>query len=224
MPPEKNSFSTHVREYILQQIATGELLPGERIVEARVAEHFDISAIPVREAIRELVTMRVLEAAPHRGAWVRNVSLQETIEAFEIRSVLEPLAIPAAAVAFCGNASRLRELSRRLVSCAKRSDFTEFQKHNQEFHRSIVATADNGVLLRVWDSLAFDVRTRFVMDFLTVVDPVALAEEHEPIVEALDAGDARSAARLIKSHSMGLVKYLKQQAAAKVSKKVATVK
>jgi len=223
MPPSKDSFSAHVRQYILQQIASGELAPGERIVEARLAEHFDISAIPVREAIRELVTMRVLEAAPHRGAWVRKVSVEETIEAFEIRSVLEPLAAPAAAVAFCGNASHLRKLSRGLVASAKRHDFTKFQRLNQEFHRLIVETADNGVLLRTWDSLAFDVRTRFVMDFLTIVDPVEIALQHGAIVEALDAGDARSAARLLKSHSVGLVKYLKQQAAAQEAKNVATV-
>jgi DNA-binding GntR family transcriptional regulator len=213
MPPSKDSFSTHVREYLLQQIASGRLSPGERIVEARVAEHFDISAIPVREAIRELMTMRVLESAPHRGAWVRSVSLQETIEAFEIRSVLEPLAAPAAARVFRNKANRLRRLGRNLVATARKHDFAKFQAHNQDFHRMIVKAGDNGVLLRTWDSLAFEVRTRFVMDFLTVVDPVEIANEHGPIVEALETGDARTAARLLKSHSAGLVKYLQKQAA-----------
>jgi DNA-binding GntR family transcriptional regulator len=164
MTVSRDSFSLHVREYVLQQIASGELSPGERIVEARVAQHFDISAIPVREAIRELVTMRVLESAPHRGAWVRDVSLQETIEAFQIRSVLEPLAAPAAATALCGRANHLRKLGRSLVTAARRRDFVKFQRHNQEFHRTIIQVADNGVLLRVWDSLESWLREVVVLE------------------------------------------------------------
>jgi DNA-binding GntR family transcriptional regulator len=55
------------------------------------------------------------------------------------------------------------------------------------------------------------------MDFLTVVEPVALAQEHEPIVDALDQRDSKKVARLLASHSVGLVKYLQQQAVSKHS-------
>ena len=60
-----------IREALLRRIGSGELAPGERIVEARLAGEFGVSAIPVREAIRELVSIGVLEFANHRGAWVR---------------------------------------------------------------------------------------------------------------------------------------------------------
>ena len=211
MTIQRVSISQQIRERLLDRIASGQLLPGDRVVEAEVASEMQASSIPVREAIRELVAMGILQFAPHRGAWVRQVSLLETIQAFQVRAVLEPLAIQTAAPRLQGKCQLLRQLARQIVEAARQRDFASFQHHNQMFHRAIVEASDNQVLLRVWDSLAFEVRTRFTMDYLTQVDPVAIAREHEPIVAALDRGDAEKAAALLQSHSTELVDYLRVQ-------------
>ena len=210
---QRISISQQIRERLLDRIACGQLQPGDRVVEMRVAEEMNASSIPVREAIRELVAMGVLQSAPHRGAWVRQVSLSETVQAFQVRSVLEPLAVELAAPTFLRRCGDLREVVQQIVQAARQRDFASYQHCNQIFHRTIVEAAGNQVLLRVWDGLAFEVRTRFTMDYLTTVDPVAIALEHEPIVEALDCGAAEEAARLLRSHSNGLVDYLRDQAA-----------
>jgi DNA-binding GntR family transcriptional regulator len=207
------SISQQIRERLLDRIACGQLQPGDRVVEARVAEEMRASSIPVREAIRELVAMGVLQSSPHRGAWVRQVSLSETMQAFQVRSVLEPLAVELAAMQFVRQCRTLRGVVQQIIQAARQRDFASYQHHNQIFHRTIVEAAGNEVLLRVWDSLAFEVRTRFTMDYLTTVDPVAIAREHERIVEALDRGAATEAAGLLRSHSNGLVEYLRDQAA-----------
>jgi len=214
MTVRRDSARQQIRDALLEQIARHQLRPGDRLVEARIAQQMGTSSIPVREAIRELVAMGILEAAPHRGAWVREVSLQETIQAFEVRAALEPLAAQSAAGRLRGKCGPLRRAVRAIVAAAERGDFAEFQHHNQVFHRTIVEASGNQVLLRVWDSLAFEVRTRFVMDFLTTADPVEIAREHEPVVDALDRGDGPRAAALLRSHSSGLVEYLRDQAAA----------
>lgn len=211
MTIQRVSISQQIRERLLDRIASGQLLPGDRVVEAEVASEMQVSSIPVREAIRELVAMGILQFAPHRGAWVRQVSLLETIQAFQVRSVLEPLAIQTAAPRLRGKCHLLRQLARQIVEAARQRDFASFQHHNQVFHRAIVEASDNQVLLRVWDSLAFEVRTRFTMDYLTKVDPVAIAREHELVVAALDGGDAEKAAALLQSHSTELVVYLRAQ-------------
>ncbi|MBC8877277.1 MAG: FCD domain-containing protein, partial [Planctomycetes bacterium] len=107
----------------------------------------------------------------------------------------------------------LRKISGAIVAAARRRDFDAFQRENQALHRAIVEASENGVLLRVWDSLAFDVRTRFAMEFLKTADPVAIAREHESIVDALDAGDAQRASQWLHSHSGRLVEYLRTEAA-----------
>jgi len=208
MTVHRVSIPQQIRDTLLDRIARGRLQPGDRVIEAQVASEMNASSIPVREAIRELVAMGVLQSAPHRGAWVRRVSLLETIQAFKVRSVLEPLAAASAAPRLQGKCQGLREVAKQIVAAAKKRDFASFQHHNQIFHRAIVEASDNQVLLRVWDSLAFDVRTRFTMDYLTTVDAVAIAREHEPIVAALDRGGAAEAAALLESHSTELVDYL----------------
>lgn len=213
MTVQRVSISQQIRERLLDRIACGQLKPGDRVVEADVAAEINASSIPVREAIRELVAMGVLQSAPHRGAWVRQVSLLETIQAFQIRSVLEPLAVESAAPRLEQRCHELRRVVKRIVAAAKKRDFGSYQHHNQLFHQAIVEASGNQVLLRVWDSLAFEVRTRFTMDYLTKVDPVAIAREHEPIVAALDRGDAAKAAALLRSHSTELVDYLTAQVA-----------
>jgi len=213
MSVQRISISQQIRETLLDRIARGRLQPGDRVIEAQVAAEMNASSIPVREAIRELVAMGILQSAPHRGAWVRRVSLRETIQAFQIRAVLEPLAVASAAPRLHRRCHRLRQVAKQIIAAAKKRDFASFQHHNQVFHRAIVEASDNQVLLRIWDTLAFEVRTRFTMEYLTTVDPVAIAREHESIIAALDRGDATKAAALLRSHSTELVDYLNAQRA-----------
>ena len=220
MSAQRKSLREVVREMLLEQIGSGQLNPGERVMETALANELGVSSIPVREAIRELVAMGILEYERNRGAWVRKVSLGETLEALNVRAALEALAAQTAVTRLQGQCAELRRAVREIVAAARKRDFVAFQQHNQQFHRIIVEASGNGVLLRSWDALAFEVRTRFVLEYLTSVDPVALAKEHEAITAAIDQGDKKRAASLLRSHSRHLVRYLKQQTSAKTKARV----
>ena len=206
----RHSLREQIRDEILARIGSGALVPGDRIVEAKLAEELHVSSIPIREALRELVAMGVLESAPHRGAWVREVSISETIEALEVRAALDALAIRKAAKRLHGQIGRLREIVAALIATAKRRDFVAFQQHNQTFHRLILEASGNRALARCHDALAFEVRTRLVMDVVSG-DPVVIAREHEAIVDALERGDVREATRLEVAHSQRLVDSLRRE-------------
>ena len=209
----RQSLSDQIRDTLIERIRTGALRAGDRVVESRLTKEFQVSTIPVREAIRELVAMRMLCSESHRGAWVRDVSVTETIEAFEVRKVLEGLAAKNATPHLASKCKSLHKLVRELVASARKRDFETFKQLNQRFHRTIVEAAGNGALLRVWDSLDFEVHTKFTMEFLRSEDPVAIAKEHGPIVDAIEAGDATKAGRLLQAHSVHLIAYLKKEAA-----------
>jgi len=211
VPPLK-SLREFIRDTLLDRIARGELPPGQRVVEITLVEEFSISATPVREAIRELVAMGVLEAQHNKGASVRANSLHETIEAFALRAALESLAARAATPSLKGRGEKLRQAAKAVEEAARRKDFAAFQEHNQVFHRTIVEAAGNGILLKTWDSLFFQVRTRWTMDYLQSFDPVAIAREHIPIVDALESGEPKLAASLLASHSNHIVEFLKTEA------------
>jgi len=205
----RQSLREQIREEILARIGSGALAPGDRIVEAKLADELQVSSIPIREALRELIAIGVLESAPHRGAWVREVSLAETIDALEVRAALDALAIRKAAKRLRTQIGPLRKIATALVETARRRDFVAFQQHNQRFHECILAAAGNRALIRTHDALAFEVRTRFVMNFVTQVDPVAIAKEHLAIVDALERGDTKEAVRRAVAHSRHLIAHLK---------------
>ncbi len=209
--PLVKSLREFVRDTLLERIARSDLPPGQRVVEVTLVKEFSISATPVREAIRELVAMGVLEAQNNKGASVREIRLHETIEAFEVRAALEALAARGSAARMNGRCQKLRQAAEAIVQSARGADFAAFQEHNQTFHRTIVEAAGNGILLKTWDSLFFQVRTRFTMDYLQSADPVAIALEHIPIVDALDSGNAELAAALLASHSNHLVEFLQNE-------------
>ena len=203
------SLHEQVRQAILDEIGAGKLQPGDRIVEARLAEQFGVSAIPIREAIRELVAMRVLDFTPHCGARVRQVSLAETIDALEVRAALDPLIARLAVPRLRGRCEALRAMARAIVAAARSGDLVEFQRQNQHFHRSLAEASGNPSLLRTFDSLAFEIRTRVIMELSGTLDPLHVAREHQQIVDAVDQGDVEGASALMVAHTRVLIEQLR---------------
>lgn len=208
---DRRSLRDQVCSLILSRIGDGLLQPGDRVVEARIAEELKISTIPIREALRELIARRVLEFEPHKGARVREVSIPETIEALQVKAALEGLAAPLTGNKLQNNCAELRKAVDDILESVKNHDYYRFQKCNQTFHSLIVQAADNSVLLRLWESLAFEIRTRIIMDYVAERDSLEIAAEHTEIVDALDEGDTERASALLSSHARHLVEYIQQQ-------------
>jgi len=209
----RNSLSAQVRDYIEAKIATGELGSGDRLVEARIANELRVSSIPVREAIRELVAKGILEYVVYKGVRVREVSMAETVDALQVKAVLEGLAARLAGPRLI---ERIPVLTRCLSEIRKNlriRDYVGFQTQNQNFHRNIVESSGNQILLRLWDSLAFEVRTRFLIDYLKGVDPAVQEKEHADLLAAVSAGDTERVARLSIDHSRHLVEHLEKRMA-----------
>lgn len=210
MKIQRQSLSEQIRDELLVRIGDGELPPGARVVESAVAREFGTSSIPVREAIRELVAMGMLEYGHHKGCRVREVGIPETIQALQVRSALESLAVRLAGIPdLRSRLATMRSAVEQIVDSARSRDFVAFQKANTVFHRQIVEASGNGILLRMWKTLAFEVRTRAIMEYLSSADPVAIAREHGAVAEAVEAGDLERAASLLADHSAHLVEHLR---------------
>src|SRR4249919_1259117 len=96
MSPEaaitRGVLSHAVKDRLLERIVAGTYPPGSRIVETRVARELGTSQAPVREALRDLEALGVVEISPFRGARVRRPGLEELLEAFGVRAELEAMA------------------------------------------------------------------------------------------------------------------------------------
>jgi DNA-binding GntR family transcriptional regulator len=208
MELKRSSLREQVREIILAKVASGDLQPGDRIVEARLVEELRTSNIPVREAIRELVAERVLESAPHKGAWVRKPSIDEAIEAFAVRAILDAGAARMAVNQLRGRSEHLREAAEGTAEAAAANDFNAFARHNRALHRGIVEATRNSCLLRTWDSANIEVHGLLAMGSLELVDREALVNDHMAIVDALHRGDGEKAASLLSLHARRMVECL----------------
>ena len=188
-----------IKEILLERILRGELEPGERLVETRIARELGTSQAPVREALRDLQLLRLVESEPFRGARVRAVDDAQLLPVFPVRAALEELAAREAAVRANGD---VRPLERELVAmreAAAREDWRTQISHDLAFHRTVVEMADNEPLLQCWLVLGVEVSTAFAV-YWTYWDQMDLAEFHVPIVEAIRAGDPARAGAEARKH------------------------
>ncbi len=201
---ERDCMSDRIRRVLAERIIGGELAPGERLVEMRIAEEFKTSQAPVREALRELETLRLVESEPYRGTRVREVGEREMAEAYAVRAVLEQAAAETAAPALKGDLGGLRRCLEALRASALAEDQAGYARHNLEFHRRIVEASGNRILLQTWDALGFETRVRIRLA-RHEPDLAHLADIHDPIFEAIEAGDGPTAGRLLREHAESFI-------------------
>ncbi|GHF32293.1 GntR family transcriptional regulator [Streptomyces mashuensis] len=203
-PPVVHSLREQIREHILEGIVGGRWQPGERIVERRIAAELLVSQTPVREALRELESLRLIESAPNKGARVRELTAADVKESYPVRAGLERVAAELAAEALAADPSALEPLEREVAALreADRAGDTEAQaRHTVAFHREIVRASGNAVLLHTWESLGIEVWTTLSIRWLSP-EPRAHAEDHARIVAAFRDRDPRIGV-LLHDHVMG---------------------
>ena len=188
-----------VKEILLERILRGELEPGERLVETRLARELGTSQAPVREALRDLELLRLVESVPFRGARVRAVDDSELLLVFPVRAVLEELAASEAARKADRDLGALDSELQSMREAAAADDWRTQIAHDVAFHRTMVQMAGNEPLLQSWLILGVEVSTAFAT-YQTLWDQDELAEFHVPIVEAIRAGDSRRAGAEARKH------------------------
>jgi DNA-binding GntR family transcriptional regulator len=188
-----------VKEVLLERILRGELKAGERLVETRIASELGTSQAPVREALRDLELLRLVESEPFRGARVRAVGDEHLLAVFPVRRVLEDLAAQEAARQADGDVTALERELDFMHEAAKSGDWRTQISHDLAFHRTVVEMAGNDVLLQCWLVLGVEVSTSFAV-YWTYFDQMEMVQFHWPIVEAIRAGDAVRAGTEARKH------------------------
>jgi len=200
-PVEREVLSELVKDRILTRILRGDLAPGSRIVETRVARELGTSQAPVREALRDLAGLGFVETKPYRGSWVRKPTKEELIEAIEVRADLEALAGRLAAMRRTD--ACLADLTRLLAEMRDAADQQDAHDHalkNAQFHEVVVDAARNRTLKRLWSMLEPFART-YMTASAPGIDLHWLADRHESILEAIKESDPERAAETMRAHA-----------------------
>ena len=193
-------LSEQIKEFLLDQIIKGEIQPGERLVESRIASQMHTSQAPVRDAIRELGMVGLIEIRRNKGAVVRAFDRDELVQIYAVRAELEGMAVELAA--FQNGRSvgaEMLDLCRKMETATNAGNLAKFVRLNSAFHRCIVLASGNGPLLEIWDRL--DIQSRTAMNVTrSKNDFDAIHSEHRAIADAVAKGDGVAARQVLATH------------------------
>jgi len=197
---ERYVLSAQVKDRILQWILEGRLTPGDRVVETQVARELGTSQSPVREALRDLATLGIVEIIPYRGARVREPSKGELVDAVRVRVELEAMAAQAAATRMSDACiEELEGLLDDMTDAARRGDPHDLALGSVRFHTAIMQAAGNDALMRAWSVLEPMSRS-YITASLPGVDLHLLAGRHRDLIDVLRAGDPKAAEGVMRRH------------------------
>jgi DNA-binding GntR family transcriptional regulator len=198
---EREVLSSQVKDRILTWIVQGDLPPGSRLVETRLAQQLGTSQAPIREALRDLATLGFIETQPYKGSWVRKPTKRELIEAVEVRAELEGLAARLAATRRTDKCvTELEALLAAMADAADRGDAHEQARKNTEFHARIIEATENETLQRHWSMLEPFGRT-YITASAEGIDLHYLGDRHRGILDAIRDQDPDLAAERARVHA-----------------------
>lgn len=188
-------------EWLRNGILNGRYVPGQRLVEADLTHDFGVSRGPLREAFGRLSAEGLLQIVPHRGALVRKLCYEETVEIFQIRSGLEPLAarLAAAAIDRADNRQRFEAGIRQIWDEAPRMD-SGYHRENRQFHLSIFEVCGNAQLVGLSRQLQLPLILMQLSNTKTPEMYRNSVEEHRAVATAILRGDGDAAEAAMRRH------------------------
>ena len=194
--PQKTA---HARVYaaLRQGLVNGDFVPGQRLVVRQLAEQFRTSAMPVREALKQLVSDGALFDHPNRGVIVPEATVEIISDLMRVRCSIEGAATEwAASTITVDELGQIRSLNERMKGCVTVDAAGEYLAINRQFHFSIYRAARSAVLLPIIERLWL--RAGPWLNIMRGEATLGLGlDHHEEILVALDAGDGAGARRAL---------------------------
>jgi DNA-binding GntR family transcriptional regulator len=199
-PIVRRVLREEIKEYLIDAILRGQLRPGDRIIETRIAQDLGVSQTPVREALRDLELLGFVTSEPFRGTRVRAFTHEELVQIYPIRAAIEGVAARAAATRITTEQLlALEEQIDRMREASELGDEATAIEADIAFHRIIVEASGNRLLEQFWTSLSL-ATTTFLTFSIHRRAIEGLAARHEPILEALRARDPDRAEAAMRRH------------------------
>ena len=190
------SKSEYVYRSIRTAIVNGIIKPGSFLNRAELAEQFQVSLMPIRDAINMLAKEGLVRITLHKGAKVSHFSPRDIQEIYAIRKVLEGYAVREATVHITKEVlAKLEEINRNIAKYAQKGDMDSMIKENERFHRVLYEPCQNGRLLEMIENLWASYPKRVFWEVQGRAEQVIL--QHRQILAAVRAQNAEKAEKLV---------------------------
>lgn len=207
----RRSLTDAVHDLLRDAITDGTLEPGTRLREVIIARQLDVSATPVREALRRLGEAGLVETSPHRGASVVSVSPADLVNLYEIHEVLESYAVSSAARRFSrweesiadrdGAVDSIGALISAMDSVVTNADQSAFNRLDLAFHRQLNGLGGNDLMTDEIEQIHRRIQSARIRFEVHLPDRPARSQvQHRELLSTIVNGNAAAALALAKEH------------------------
>ncbi len=198
-PLQRSTLSAEVASYLKQEIIEHRLKPGDRLVEAEIAERLQTSKSPVREAFRILEAEGLVTSSPHRGVSIARLGPDDLWEINTLRALVEGFAAPLAAQKLDPEGwQTLEEIVQEMGSAATESDLSAL---HVRFHETVSRYAGHQRIHDLDRGLMLQTRALLAMtQHLVHQGRDSVQHEHRVLLEAMRSGDAETMRRAFERH------------------------
>ncbi|RFU64966.1 GntR family transcriptional regulator [Peribacillus glennii] len=200
-----HSLSHKIAERITNQIVSGELKPGEKIIEANYAEEFGTSRAPVRESLYLLATDGLIERIPRKGAVVKGYSEAEVYDLLELRLMIENLAMKRIRTRGIDESilQKMQDLVQEMAEIE--GDGKRYASLNLEFHKQIIELSKSDIIKVMYSRLGRPLLALQRMSFLQEEHIQKSMEEHRMFLELLMKSEMEAASALLEKHNHNVI-------------------
>lgn len=201
--PKKQSLDRAAAESLRNAITSGQIAPGARLTEIRLAEQFQLSRGTVRAALHRLVSEGLVVQRPYSGWEVTSLTPQDAWDLATLRSSLEALAARLAAERMdAAGRKAVEDAFAALAEACGGDDWAALVAADMAFHRAVVSLSGNRRLVEHYDLIANQVRLYIASSNRLILPMGSLLDRHRALVEPLLAGDAERAEKAFRDLAM----------------------
>ncbi|MGM0421340.1 MAG: GntR family transcriptional regulator, partial [Bacillota bacterium] len=203
--------NTKVYNYLLYEILSGEYELGEKVLINQLAEKYEVSTTPIREALSKLENEGVLIKHPYKSYEVRDFTFAEIEELYEARSILEIQAARLAARRITpAKIDKFQEILAAGKTYIEAEEFGKFNNNNADFHFYIFAASDNSYLMEMMQDIHKQIMLLTLKAFTTTERPRDSLQEHKQIFAGLVEGREEQVKGLMEKHLWKSLERLKE--------------
>ncbi|GIN20479.1 MAG TPA: GntR family transcriptional regulator [Bacillus bacterium] len=208
-----NALSNSIAKYITEQIITGEIKPGEKLVEHIYADQYGTSRAPVREAIYLLAIEGLVERIPRKGAVVKEYTENEIYDLLEIRNMLENMGMER--IKRHGvDQDLLKEMRKILEEMKETDDVFSYTQLNHSFHMCLIKMSKSETIKNMYLRLGWPLLRVQSASFSYKKNIEKSVAEHERIVKLLHEANMEQLSELLGKHNKDVILSVQKMMAA----------
>lgn len=199
----KKTYKDQVIDHIYQLILADQLKPGDRLKESLLALEMGISRAPIREALKELMALGIIDYKPQIGNFLPVMTPKQIIDSYTTRGVLEAYAVMSACERFTpDDLLRLDHYVADMGMAARGGEHKQVVEIGGEFHDFLVASCDNQQLMEYSNRLSLKLHVLFYKHWEMLYRPDEIEERHQAIVDSIKSQDRVRIEQVIRVHYM----------------------